>query len=276
MRKLLAQLQQAQVVAAPDPLAGEVPVAVIRRMPDGLHALVQLRDAVRTSMGIVYVPEDIVSLDALGLDEFPRTMSGKIQKAELRKLVAAYRENLNSDSNSNQKSTKEVVLHAWWKATGVQPDKLNQEAPTSNFADSIMIMRVRDSYRKELGVTLSLAEMSDAVNLKDQMAILQRKSTSQQQAAVYQALGLSGPPTLEELQAIIGPENNATAFRETISSTIAAKRFEYLDVESVIPTSDFTNVMVNSNIMKTWNFGIAVVAEQSTMQVCCTVHTFDK
>lgn len=78
MRKLLAQLQQAQVVAAPDPLAGEVPVAVIRRMPDGLHALVQLRDAVRTSMGIVYVPEDIVSLDALGLDEFPRTMSGKI------------------------------------------------------------------------------------------------------------------------------------------------------------------------------------------------------
>jgi aryl carrier-like protein len=227
-------------------------------------------------MGIVYVPEDIVSLDALGLDEFPRTMSGKIQKAELRKLVATYRENLSPDSTSNHESTKQVVLHAWWKATGIEIDRLNQDAPTSNFADSIMIMRVRDSYRKELGVTLSLAEMSEAVNLKGQMVMLQRKSTSQQQAAVYPALGLSGPPTLEELQAIIGPENNATAFKETINSTLAAKGFEYLDVESVIPTSDFTNVMVNSNIMRSWDFGIAVIAERFNVQVCCTVHAFEK
>lgn len=264
---------EAQVVAAKDKFAGEVPVAIVRILPAGDDPCGLMSDAVRTSMGMLHVPDEIVMLDALSLNEYPRTMSGKIQKSALRKVVAAFRKHRTSGepnagpqsfSADKVRSVEETVLHVWWRATGIAPTALDKEAPTSNFADSITTMRVRDMYRKELGLTLSAHEMIEHPNLQSQILALQRKS-GHRQAGDSQLSAVAAPLGLEDIQRVVGPENDANSFKETASLALKAYGFDFEnDVGEIIQASDFTNVLLRSKIMDSWNFGIAIVAEGST------------
>jgi acyl-CoA synthetase (AMP-forming)/AMP-acid ligase II len=261
---------EAQVVAATDSIAGEVPVAIVRRLPLGGNASMSLQDEVRTSMGMLYVPDEIMTLQDLGLDDYPRTMSGKVQKSTLRNLVAAFRRHRGSDSSQPEKQSKsieETVLHVWWKATGIVPGSLDKEAPTSNFADSITTMRVRDMYRKELGLTLSTREMANHESLRKQINTLQSKSNpSARKDSAYEPSGIASPPSLEDIQLVIGVENDAMSFKETASSALAKHGFSFdQDVATVVQSSDFTDVLIRTKVMDTWNFGIAVVADGSTV-----------
>ena len=261
---------ESQVVAAADSIAGEVPVAIVRRLPLGGNTSLSLQKEVRTSMGLLYVPDEIMTLHDLGLDDYPRTMSGKVQKSTLRNLVAAFRKHRGSDTaqlERQSKSIEETVLNVWWRATGIAPDGLDKKAPTSNFADSITVMRVKDMYRKELGVTLSTREMADHESLQDQIGILQSKSNpSSRRDSGYQPLAATSPPSLEDIQLVVGADNDAFSFKEAASSAIAKYGFEFdQDVSAVIQSSDFTDVLIRSKVIDTWNFGIAIVADGSTV-----------
>jgi acyl-CoA synthetase (AMP-forming)/AMP-acid ligase II len=261
---------EAQVVGAADSIAGEVPVAILRKLPLGGNATMSLQEEVRTSMGMLYVPDQIMTLEDLGLDDLPRTMSGKVQKSTLRNLAAAFRKHRGSDtaqSERQSKSIEETVLHVWWRATGIAPDSLDKEAPTSNFADSITIMRVKDMYRKELGVALSTREMADHESLHDQISILQSKSNpASRRDSGYQPLAVTSPPSLEDIQLVVGADNNAVSFKKAASSAIAKYGFDFdQDVSAVIQSSDFTDVLVRTKVIDTWNFGIAIVADGSTV-----------
>jgi acyl-CoA synthetase (AMP-forming)/AMP-acid ligase II len=257
---------EAQVVAAADSIAGEVPVAIVRI---GGNASAFLQEKVRTSMGVLYVPDEIMTLHDLGLDDYPRTMSGKVQKSTLRNLVAAFRKHRGSHTAQPEKQSKsieETVLHVWWKATGIAPGGLDKEAPTSNFADSITIMRVKDMYRKHLGLTLSTREMADHESLRDQISILQSKSSSGRKESGYQPLAVTSPLSLEDIQLVVGADNNAGSFKDAAASALARYGFKFdHDVATVIQSSDFTDVMFNTKSMDTWNFAIAIVADGSTV-----------
>ena len=261
---------EAQVVAAADSIAGEVPVAVVRRLPLGANTSLSLQEEVRTTMGLLYVPDEIMTLHDLGLDDYPRTMSGKVQKSTLRNLVAAFRKHRGSHTAQLKKESKsivETVLYVWWKATGIAPGSLNKEAPTSNFADSITIMRVKDMYRKELGFTLSTREMANHKSLKAQVSALQSKcSPAFKKDSGYQHLAVTSPPSLEDIQLVVGADNDAFSFKEAASSAIAKYGFTFdQDVSAVIQSSDFTDVLVRTKVIDTWNFGIAIVADGSTV-----------
>lgn len=265
---------EAQVVAATDSIAGEVPVAIVRSISDNQDRSGLLKDAVRTSLGTLYVPDEIVTLQSLGLDDYPRTMSGKVQKLTLRNLVQAFRQHHSSSTHGHNavtpdiiktRSVDESVLRVWWQATGISSTNLDLKAPTSNFADSLTIMRVRDMYRKELGVTLSAQEMSENANLQDQIKALTQKSYHPGEDSGHQLQIYSPPPDLDDLQVILGPDNDAAAFMRAARTTLANSGFDYdHDVDTVIQSSDFTNVMISAKVMDTWNFGIAIVADDTT------------
>jgi acyl-CoA synthetase (AMP-forming)/AMP-acid ligase II len=261
---------EAQVVGAADPIAGEVPVAIVRRLPlDGITPM-SLQEEVRNSMGLLYVPDEIMTLHDLGLDDYPRTMSGKVQKSTLRNLVAAFRKHRGSDiaqPDKKSKSIEETVLHVWWRATGIAPESLDKEAPTSNFADSITVMRVKDMYRKELGVTLSTREMAAHENLQEQIIMLQfRSNPASRRDSGHQPLAVTSPPSLEDIQLVVGADNDALSFKKAASSAIAKYGFNFdQDVSAVIQSSDFTDVLIRTKVIDTWNFGIAIVADGSTV-----------
>lgn len=91
---------QPQIVRAPDNVAGDVPVVVVNQEVDDFMAK-KLQDCVMDRMGELYVPADVISIQALGQDEYPRTMAGKVQKAKLEDLVRAYWERQNAPDESS-------------------------------------------------------------------------------------------------------------------------------------------------------------------------------
>lgn len=240
-------------------------------------------------MGVLHVPDEVITIDALGLEDYPRTMSSKIQKGALRMMVAAYRKhrepkaevskdpaseatNGTSSDLLENKNIEETVLTVWWRATGIEPSKLDKETPTFNFADSITIMRVRGMYRKELGITLTAAEMSESADLKSQIIALERKASLSSQNTTVQPPRVENTRTLEELQTVLGPDTDAKIFKETASVALANEGFDFTqDVESVIQTNDFVDVLEKDGMIHKWNFAISVPAEGSTVQASAQV-----
>ena len=245
--------EQSQVVGASDTIAGEVPVAIVRKLPPGTNPAGQLQEAVRAHMGVLHVPDEIITLANLGLEDYPRTMSSKIQKGALQVLVAAYRKNRDlqtgttnelpsSTSNGNVDGTsvvaaekadvEDTVLKIWWRATGIPPAQIDKQTPTFNYADSITTMRVRGMYRKELGVTLTAAEMSSHADLENQIKALEQKvsAASTSQGETTAPPRVENTRTLEELQTVLGPETDAEIFVEKASAALAKEGFAWKEV----------------------------------------------
>ncbi|KAI1619273.1 hypothetical protein EDD37DRAFT_698729 [Exophiala viscosa] len=80
-------LHQSQVVGIPDEAAGEVPVAVIKHPKDDKQAATRVQRCVLDAMGPAYALEKVVSLEELGLEDWPKTTSGKVLKRDLQVIV---------------------------------------------------------------------------------------------------------------------------------------------------------------------------------------------
>lgn len=87
-----------QVVRAPDSVAGEVPVVVVKQEVDD-HTANKIKDSILAQMGDLYVPADVISIQTLGQEEYPRTMAGKVQKTKLEELVKTYWERQHTQEN---------------------------------------------------------------------------------------------------------------------------------------------------------------------------------
>ncbi|KAK5209187.1 hypothetical protein LTR47_004896 [Exophiala xenobiotica] len=76
-----------QVVGIPDEAAGEVPVAVIKHPKDDKQAATGVQRCVLDAMGPAYALERVLSLEELGLEDWPKTTSGKVLKRDLQVMV---------------------------------------------------------------------------------------------------------------------------------------------------------------------------------------------
>jgi acyl-CoA synthetase (AMP-forming)/AMP-acid ligase II/pimeloyl-ACP methyl ester carboxylesterase/acyl carrier protein len=91
---------QPQIIRAPDHVAGEVPVLVVDREVDS-NTVNGLKDTILAQMGDLYVPVEVIPIQALGQETYPRTMAGKIQKTELESLVRTYWERRQSQEQTD-------------------------------------------------------------------------------------------------------------------------------------------------------------------------------
>jgi len=224
-------------------------------------------------MGAAFVPDEIMTLKDLRLDDFPKTTSGKIQKTKLASLVKDFRKQRDSNDSKTQsnKSLQDTVLRIWYKSSGIPVEHLDIQAPTTNFADSITIMRVRDSFRKELGFAMSLDDMVEHSNIAAQIKFMQQNMDQQnfgQQAVRRAPKKSTGAPLLEELAATFGSRREAAAMKDSITDSVRSKNFAWADVTAVIPTHDYMGVLHEAGIIKHWNFAIAFMVHRSNSQVC--------
>ncbi|CAO1598074.1 hypothetical protein XANCAGTX0491_001847 [Xanthoria calcicola] len=255
---------QAQVVGAPDSIAGEVPVVVIRSMGDSSVNTIQ--QAVLQHMGAAYVPDEVITLPELGLTDFPKTLSGKAQGLRLAQLVRTFRDQRDQKHNESKRSFHNVVLHAYHKSTGLPVENLDLQIPVTNFADSISFMRVRDTLRKEIGVTLTVQEMIEYPSIQSQIRLLQGRD-SRAQSAARLAPEPSGPPCLDEMSMAFGSLDEAERMKSLISETLEAKGFSWSsDAASIIPAHDYMQILLESELINSWNFAIAILADGSSTQ----------
>ncbi|KAJ5787326.1 hypothetical protein N7457_002316 [Penicillium paradoxum] len=90
---------QPQIIRAPDHFAGEVPVLVVDREVDS-NTVNAIKDTILAQMGNLYVPADVIPIQALGQQTYPRTMAGKVQKTQLEILVRTYCERQQSQEQT--------------------------------------------------------------------------------------------------------------------------------------------------------------------------------
>lgn len=141
-----------------------------------------IRITVANDMGTMYVPAEVISLDKLGVTDYPRTMSGKIQKVRLAALVRKHFEDVElpeADSRGDEGDTAlaAAVKNVWARATGQDVSLIPLDAPISSFADSILIIRVRGKIAAKTGRTLSMAEMNSASTIAEQIELLKTKAS---------------------------------------------------------------------------------------------------
>ncbi|KIW22576.1 uncharacterized protein PV07_10860 [Cladophialophora immunda] len=87
-----------QVIGIPDEVAGEVPIAVIKYAGGDTNVAIKIQRCVLEKMGPAYAIERVINLYDLGLEDWPKTSSGKVLKRDLRLMV----ENLLASTSSVQ------------------------------------------------------------------------------------------------------------------------------------------------------------------------------
>lgn len=201
-------------------------------------------------MGTMYVPAEVISLKQLSVTEYPRTMSGKIQKVKLAGLVKTHLEHIEireTDGKSDDSDTAlaAAVKEIWARATGQDVSRIPLDAPISTFADSILIIRVRGKIRTKTGRTLSMAEMNSSSTIAGQIELLKTKHSVNALGPIAVAgrkRKRAEPPKMEDMIHVAKDRSIFTATKEMVSKTLAPHGLDWDDVEAVFPCHDHLNV----------------------------------
>ncbi|KIW77574.1 hypothetical protein Z517_10020 [Fonsecaea pedrosoi CBS 271.37] len=93
-----------QVIGIPDEVAGEVPIAVIKYSGGDNGVAIKIQRCVLERMGPPYALERVVNLADLGLEDWPKTSSGKVLKRELRLLIEKLLPSTDSKPSENPRN----------------------------------------------------------------------------------------------------------------------------------------------------------------------------
>lgn len=270
-----------QIVGVRDEIAGEVPICVIKGATTP-----EIRDLIQSEivrhMGTLYVPEDVIPVEALGLKDYPRTTSGKIQKAKLAGLVKEHlsrgEEPLNS-TTANDANLTEELRSIWAKAVGLEPSRIRLDAPIGEFADSITVMRVRDRIKRTTGKALSLSAMAEAGTIEKQIRLLQSMGAGQAngtQEVRVERPARQGTPGVEDMVHLIEDPELLQPTKEVVIKTIANLGLGWEDVEDVIPAYDFGTIMSQTKLYDSWNFNFAIQpsrkVDKEVSSCTCEIH----
>jgi hypothetical protein len=109
-----------QNVAAPDTTAGKVPIAAAE-IPVSAEQGLEVLDILRTKLGLGYVPDEVMSIQNLGMEKFPRTVLGKAQKSTIAALVETYSAKRRVLPDQNTVSDLAQKVHKLWAVAAGLP-----------------------------------------------------------------------------------------------------------------------------------------------------------
>jgi aryl carrier-like protein len=248
-----------QVVAAPDSIAGEVPVAVSIKQVDANTAR-EIQNTILKEMGTKYVPDEVISIQALGLQEFPHTTTGKLQKTKLAELVRKHFEERNEkELNGEDLSLEQDIREIWANAVGLRPEQLVANSHISDFADSITIMRVRDKIKRKTGRILTLVDMANAGTLEAQIKLLKEQPATIEPPKRKENFQRSGPPGRDDMAHLTEDPDLFDDTKAMIVNDIEPYGLGWEDVAEVIPAYDFATVMAASRATDSWSFKMALL-----------------
>ncbi len=256
-----------QIVGRQDIIAGEIPIAISSKHVT-LMDIDKIQDTVLHHMGPVFLPEEVLTLEQLGLTDFPKTMLGKPQKAKLRDVVRQYLEKRDKSTMSDDHEADEttsVVQKIWTRTIG---HAVEVDAQISDFADSITIMRVRDRFLKELGVNVGLSDMLSTKTLGAQIEMIRQQKQSKADRAsssiVSKPTSIDHDGTLTNHD-IIHLASNSHWFSTTqahINDEIGKVGLSWEDVQTITPAADFTQILTQADILNTsWSWKFSFLAK---------------
>ena len=258
-----------QIVGSPDEIAGEVPVAVVARQVNP-ETIKLIKDSVIAEMGQMYSIDQVIYLGDLGLQEYPRTLAGKIRKVELKKLVAKYRkdkeEDEYTDSFADPKLT-ERLMTIWARIVGTPLSGISLDTALSDLGDSITLMRAKDRLFKQTGVDLTVKEMLDAGTLGGLLDILKRRILATVASDLEIFKTTDQPPSIDMMAHAADDEDTFEATKSVITTAIARAGLEWEDVRDVMPALDFEEIAAKRGIFPRFAMKISMITKKSSVEV---------
>lgn len=176
------------MVGVSDSIAGELPVAVIKGGDVGI-SVIELQCRVARNLDHIYMPQKILDLQRdLHMDDFPPTSSGKIRKSSLKALICRYlataygKEPNAAGAADDRISLEQTRKEHWTHLTGLDLNAVSLTTSVTTFADSITIMRSCAVVSKELGRTISMADIKNTVPFRRRLSSSDPQTGSNHQA----------------------------------------------------------------------------------------------
>ncbi|KAL8867062.1 MAG: hypothetical protein Q9174_005905 [Haloplaca sp. 1 TL-2023] len=271
-------IKDSQVVGLPDEIAGEVPVAVIRRSTIPGPTKYQIQQRVSKTLGRMFSPQYILDLNEIGLTEYPRTTSGKIKKGDLKDHVSQHlsRGREQGRDSDQHRPTVEILIALWARLSGREAHSISLEECADTFADSIMMMQFCNLVGKELDKTIAVDEIMGDTSIEEQAQMIDDRSTIKRPntSAVR-----SGPPTAADMVHVNGDLDAASRCQRKVEALLQPHGLDWEDVEDVIPTSQTAALMTRRTRLRNWNRRHAYLAPNASIAdlhraitMCLQVH----
>ena len=258
IEKVLDQVEglTSQVVGIADDVAGEVPVAVVK-MANGCNvSKIWLQENVIRDLGATFALERVIELRDLGIDDFPRTATGKVSKLDIRRLVqdSVGRKPNKSTDFTNQESTEAALTRIWARFLGMRRDRILPMMSLEGLVDSVTVMRFRHQVKNELGKIISLEELNRYTNVRAQAQVLDCKK-EKLSAEVSHITSRQSAPGVGDVVHACGDSNEFTKIREVTERRLIDLGLSWdEDVEDVLPVWDFGQLMLDQSGLRSGRF----------------------
>ena len=255
-----------QVVGIPDDVAGELPVAVVKMVNGCNVSKTFLQEHVIRNLGATFALGRVIDLRDLGIDDFPRTATGKVRKVEIRRMVQELlgRESNNSTDFTNPESTEAALTLIWARLLGMPGDRILPTMSLEGIVDSVTVMRFRHQVRKELGKVISLAELNENTNIKAQAQILDSRS-ERLLAGVSYRTSRQSPPSVSDVVHACGDPVEFAHIRAVVERKLDGLDLSWdRDVEDILPIWDFGQLMLDQSGLRSGRFRVAFTCSNVT------------
>lgn len=215
-----------------------MPLAIIKADDNQQQHLSAVRQTVIRKLGKNYALGDVVLLKDLGLDDWPKTTSGKVRKTELRDLVDnRIASTDHKDDRSNATDVAAIIKDTWNALTGVPVQEIEDGTSVNELADSLTISRLATQLQKAVGQTVSLQDLLENPTLGEQVKMLQsRKENPLSDLITTRA----SPPTANDMIHTHGQEDRASKTKELCEPALQKLGLSWSeDVKDVLPVYDW-------------------------------------
>lgn len=239
----------AQVVGAPDELAGEVPIAVIETRGETVTANGVLKDMASQSLGPAFAPKTVLNLHKdLKMDAWPTTAAGKIRKVELAVVVRKYLKEQEGPAVDKSAPAIESLINIWQKISGA--DSLTPETPIQSFADSLMMMQLSGTVKKALNRDITVEDFKACERIQDQADLIDSRPEA---STIVARPRRQGPPAVEDVWHVHGDEKAYESTKRQVEAALSLHSLSWNDVEDVIPMPDWDAIFAHRCRPQSWN-----------------------
>ncbi|KAG4433661.1 hypothetical protein IFR05_010849 [Cadophora sp. M221] len=227
-----------EVVGIPDDISGEVPVAVIKKLPSQSIETNEIQEAVLQQLGSSLALEKIIDIEDLNLSDYPRTASGKVQKYLLREQVIQQRRQItHSGSDMNENNTT-ALIKVWAHVLGISDGIITPETSVHDWADSLVLARFSAVFQRIQGKILSLQDLQENPTIRAQARILSSRAIAPETAFSDICKKRIGAPSKDDMVHANGDPERAQRTQEICIQTLLPLGLAWADVEDVIPMHD--------------------------------------
>ncbi|KAL8846483.1 MAG: hypothetical protein Q9221_008427 [Calogaya cf. arnoldii] len=257
-------IKDSQVVGIPDEIAGEVPVAVVRKSSALDLSDYQIQQRVSNELGMMFSPQCILDLQDLGLADYPRTTSGKIKKGDLKDTVGHYlsQESDKMRRNYQTTSTVDILIRFWARLSGRGAGDISPDERADKFADSIMMMQFCNLVGKDLCKSIAVDDIIGDVSISKQAQTIDARPIMERS---NKRVLRPGPPTVTDMVHVDGDMEAATLCQQKVEHLLKPYDLRWDDVEDVIPTAQTIALMTRRTRLRNWNRRHAFYAANATI-----------